>query len=78
MKIEGSTAILSCVECGTSVNMNTVWVDNSGPLCRNCALRRRLERVRGYNSSKNQNWLKNDWGTRVEKQKRDHKRAANQ
>jgi len=35
----------NCTDCGRHVDIYTVWIDNSGPLCSNCAIRKRFERM---------------------------------
>lgn len=38
---------LSCVECGAKVSKHSLWVDDSGYLCHDCAVIKRFERMRG-------------------------------
>ncbi len=37
---------LVCVECGAEVSKHSLWVDDSGYLCRDCAVMKRFERMK--------------------------------
>ncbi len=56
---------MNCVECGKMVNEQTVWLDNSGPLCRLCAIKKRAERMGGDRPSANERWYRIDEDTDI-------------
>ena len=37
----------SCAECGDTISDRTMWVDDGGFLCRQCAMLARYRRMRG-------------------------------
>ena len=45
MAVEKTVFKANCMDCGRHVDIYTVWIDNSGPLCSNCAIRKRIERM---------------------------------
>jgi recombinational DNA repair protein (RecF pathway) len=38
--------ITNCMECRVELNERTFWLDDGGALCRECAVRRRSDRMR--------------------------------
>ena len=37
---------LKCIECGIDITVPALWLDNDGPLCRDCAISRRYSRMK--------------------------------
>lgn len=36
----------NCADCKAALTESTFWLDDSGALCRECALRKRVDRIR--------------------------------
>ncbi len=41
MALEMILKHLECGDCGKEVSIDSLWLDNSGPLCRDCVVERR-------------------------------------
>lgn len=41
-----STKWTSCADCKAALTESAFWLDDSGALCRDCALRKRVDRMR--------------------------------
>lgn len=46
MTYKRSTRWTNCSDCKAELTEGTFWLDDSGALCRDCALRKRVDRMR--------------------------------
>ena len=58
---------LVCAECGAEVSKHSLWVDNSGFLCPDCAVMKRVERMRTSNIPILQHRYRRNWSANFAK-----------